>query len=102
MPPSPPGKPRKPARNFPRSSKGLYKNETRVVYHNKLVDYTKKYRGIWIGHRFDDRKVMAVRLGNKGNYSGEAFVRDKAGQGVEAWDWLETKASRQHEAVDVA
>ena len=44
---------------------------------------------------------MALSL-RAGNYSGIEFERRKTSQGLEAWDWLEKKASNQNEAVDVA
>ena len=36
-----------------------------------------------------------------GTYSANASDCDRTGQGLEAWEWVEKKASRQIKAVDV-
>ena len=37
-----------------------------------------------------------------GTYSGDEHDCYKSSQGLEAWDWIEKKASTQTQAVDVA
>ena len=44
---------------------------------------------------------MALSL-RPGNYSGNDFEQKKTGQGLEAWEWVEGKTTRQSQAVDVA
>ena len=38
----------------------------------------------------------------KGNYSANEFEQRKAGQGLEAWEWVEKKYSSQNEEVGVS
>ena len=66
-----------------------------------VADFIGRYRAIWIGHRLQDRTVMRASL-RAGNYTQSDYVHDKSEQGLEAWGWLEKKASRQNEAADVA
>ena len=44
---------------------------------------------------------MALSLKAK-NFSANEFEAKKAGQGLEAWQWVEKKYSSQNEAVDVS
>ena len=44
---------------------------------------------------------MALSLKAR-NYSANEFEQRKAGQGLEAWEWVEKKYSSQNEAVDVS
>ena len=44
---------------------------------------------------------MALSLKAK-NFSANEWEQKKAGQGLEAWQWVEKKYSSQNEAVDVA
>ena len=37
-----------------------------------------------------------------GTYSGNEYECYKSSQGLEAWEWVEKKASKQIKAVDVA
>ena len=57
-------------------------------------------RAIWIGHRFHDRRRMALSL-KAGTYTGHEDEGRKLGQGIEAWEWVEAKSGRP-QAVDVA
>ena len=44
---------------------------------------------------------MAFSL-QAGNYTGNAKIDRASSQGLEAWEWVEKKASRHTQAVDVA
>ena len=44
---------------------------------------------------------MALSLKAK-NFSANEWEQKKAGQGLEAWQWVEKKYSIQNEAVDVS
>ena len=44
---------------------------------------------------------MALSL-KRGTYTGHANEGRKTGQGLEAWEWIEEKARRQFQAVEVA
>ena len=62
-----------------------------------------KHRAIWVGHREHGRSVMAFSL-KANNYSGSGHDAERAGQGLEAWEWVEKKwaVNLLYEAVDVA
>ena len=67
-----------------------------------VANYIGRFRAIWVGHRgAHDREVMQGSL-RAGSYTASRRGSHKSQQGLEAWEWLDRKASNQHEAVDVA